>query len=204
MLFQDSGSNLHLNLTLLGAAGTITGQVGEQAVLVRLPPHRPANSSHTLRLGARSPCAGGEVRVSLRPLSSLSEAGTITKTLPCVTMNMRYTPSYLVDQKIRCYMKTQLFRTFRSADIRHDTAASDLASRDCGLACSASWLYWLDPGHWLDSVWPQTRVLILATLIISAVILLSIIIRTCCCVAKLCSKKKKLDKSTLKILLENS
>ena len=92
MLFQDSGSNLHLNLTLLGAAGTITGQVGEQAVLVRLPPHRPANSSHTLRLGARSPCAGGEVRVSLRPLSSLSEAGNITKTLPCVTMNMRYRP----------------------------------------------------------------------------------------------------------------
>ena len=89
LLFQDSGSNLHLNLTLLGAAGTITGQVGEEAVLVRLPPHRPANSSHTLRLGARSPCAGGEVRVSLRPLTSLGEAGTVTKTLPCVTMNMR-------------------------------------------------------------------------------------------------------------------
>ena len=98
----------------------------------------------------------------------------------------------------------KLFRTFRSADIRHDSAASDLTSRDCGLICSASWLYWLDPGHWLDSVWPQTRVLILATLIISAVILLSVIIRTCCCVAKLCSKKRKLDKSTLKILLENS
>ena len=89
MLYQDSGSGLHLNLTLLGAAGTITGQVAEQAVLLRLAPHRPANSSHTLRLSARSPCSSGQVRVSLRPLSSLSEAVTITKTLPCVTMNMR-------------------------------------------------------------------------------------------------------------------
>ena len=67
----------------------MTNQVGEEAVLVRLPPHRPANSSHTLRLGARSPCAGGQVTVNLRPLTSLGEAGTITKTLPCVTMNMR-------------------------------------------------------------------------------------------------------------------
>ena len=114
------------------------------------------------------------------------------------------TPSYLVDQKIRCYMKTQLFRTFRSADIRHDTAASDLASRDCGLACSASWLYWLDPGHWLDTVWPQSRVLILLILILGAIIVISVIIRTCCCVTKLCSNKRKLDKSTLKMLLENS
>ena len=90
LLFQDSGSGLHLNLTLVGAAGTITGQAGDQAVLLRLSPHRPANSSHSLRLGARSPCGqGGEVRVSLRPLSSLGEAVTITKTLPCVTMNMR-------------------------------------------------------------------------------------------------------------------
>ena len=99
----------------------------------------------------------------------------------------------------------QCYRTFRSAsDIRHDSATSDLASRDCGLACPASWLYWLDPGHWLDTVWPQTRVLILATIILGAVIILSVIIRTCCCVAKLCSKKRKLDKSTLKILLDKS
>ena len=203
MLFQDSGSNLHLNLTLLGAAGTITGQVGEEAVLVRLPPHRPANSSHTLRLGARSPCAGGEVRVSLRPLTSLGEAGTVTKTLPCVTMNMRSGFTFHID-RIKS-SDEQCYRTFRSAsDIRHDSATSDLASRDCGLACPASWLYWLDPGHWLDTVWPQTRVLILATIILGAVIIISVIIRTCCCVAKLCSKKRKLDKSTLKILLENS
>ena len=97
------------------------------------------------------------------------------------------------------------FRTFRSASkIRHDSVASDLISRDCGLTCSASWLYWLDPGHWLDTVWPQSRVLILVILILGAVIILSVIIRTCCCVTKLCSNKRKLDKSTLRMLLENS
>ena len=93
MLYQDSGSSLQLNLTLLGAAGTITGQVtgagAAQAVLLRLPPHRPANSSHQVRLSARSPCSRGQVTVSLKPLSSLAQNSSITKSLPCVTMNMR-------------------------------------------------------------------------------------------------------------------
>ena len=98
-----------------------------------------------------------------------------------------------------------IFRTFRSSsNIRHDSATSDLTSRDCGLTCSAAWLYWLDPGHWLDTVWPQSRVLILVILIIIAVILLSVVIKTCCCVSKLCLKERKIDKSTLKMILENS
>ena len=89
--------------------------------------------------------------------------------------------------------------------MRHDSAASDLSSRDCGLSCAASWLYWLEPAHWLDTVWPQSRVLILVILLLGAIIVLSVIARTCCCAARLCSKGKdrKLDKSTLKMLLEN-
>ena len=89
LLYQDSFSHLHLNLSLFQASGTITGVISgsrtSQSILLRLPLH-PSNATRQVKLSAIQ-CRAGQVRVSLRPLSLQNL--TITKHLPCVMENMR-------------------------------------------------------------------------------------------------------------------
>ena len=49
VLYQDSHSLLHLNLSLVEAAGTLTGEVAGQSFLVRLGPVR-GNSSQQVKM----------------------------------------------------------------------------------------------------------------------------------------------------------
>ena len=151
LLYQDSFSHLHLNLSLFKASGTITGVISgsrsSQSILIRLPLH-PSNFTRQVKLTATQ-CRAGQVRVSLRPLSLHNV--TITKLLPCVTENMR---------------------TFRSTpDMARPVEAS--ARADC-LSCSSAWLHWLDPGHWLETAWPQTRVVIVVTMAVMGILLIII------------------------------
>ena len=184
VLYQDTASHLHLNLTLIQASGTITGVISgsgahaTQSVLLRLP-LQPGNSSHQVKLSATE-CRAGQVEVSLKPLSEHNR--TITKSLPCVSHNMR---------------------TFRSTPSQKLNLDSGTLVGDCGLGCLSSWLYWLDPAHWMDNFWPQSRIIIFTIVCVIFIIIIIIISKTCCCVAKLCSLSNP-DKSTLKIKLENN
>lgn len=139
LLYQDSLSHHHLNLSLLGAAGTLTGQVmgasHSQAIKIDLPT-RPQNSSHQILLSSLTRCRAGQVRVSLQPLGGSQYS--VEKLLPCVTESLR---------------------TFRSV-LERPAAQEVAASQKACLACSTAWLHWLDPGHWLDTGWPHARVVI--------------------------------------------
>ena len=160
LLYQDSFSHLHLNLSLFKASGTITGVISgarsSQSIQLRLP-HRPSNLTRQVKLSATN-CRAGQVRVTLRPLSLRNES--ITKLLPCVAQNLR---------------------SFRSTpDMKWPVGASAVA--DC-LSCGSAWLHWLHPGHWLETAWPQTRVVIVLTMAVMGILL---IIVTCKCVRGVC------------------
>ena len=131
VLYQDSHSHLHLNLSLVEAAGTlsglITGLAQSQTVLLRLP-LVPGNSSHQVKLTATE-CRDTEVTVSLKPLSSHNK--TVSKRLPCVSHTMR---------------------TFRQTLSQRLPAPPVQADTEC-LSCLQAWLHWLDPAHWLDNIW---------------------------------------------------
>jgi len=170
VLYQDSFSHLHLNLSLFQASGTITGLItgshSSQSILLRLP-LRPSNSTHQVKLTATE-CRAGQVKVSLRPLSL--QKLSVTKHLPCVAESMR---------------------TFRSTpDLTLPVEASSVV--DC-LSCGSAWLHWLDPGHWLETGWPQTRVVIVVTMAVITFIILLLVCKllrwTCKCFG--CSSSKK-------------
>ena len=163
LLYQDRFSHLHLNLSLFQASGAITGVISDscssQSILLRFPLH-PSNVTRQVKLSAIQ-CRAGQVRVSLRPLSLKNV--TITKHLPCVTENMR---------------------TFRSTpDIRRPVEAS--AITDC-LSCGSAWLHWLDPGHWLETAWPQARVVIVVTMAVMGMLVIFMACKLVGCVVKCC------------------
>ena len=114
-----------------------------------------------------------QIEVSLKPLSNHNK--TITKQLPCISHNMR---------------------TFRASPAHQLTINTDShwSSDTCGLHCISSWLYWLDPGHWMENIWPQSRIVIFIILLVIFIIVLSIIIRMIYAVLKCCgccvTKKK--------------
>ena len=125
VLYQDSSSHLHLNLSLVEAAGTLTGLITglaqSQSFLLRLP-LVPGNSSHQVKLTATE-CREGEVVVSLKPLSRHNK--TVTKAVPCISHNMR---------------------TFRQTLSQRLPAPARSPDTDC-ISCLQSWLHWLDPAH---------------------------------------------------------
>ena len=171
VLYQDTASHLHLNLTLIQASGTITGVISgsgahaTQSVLLRLP-LQPGNSSHQVKLSATE-CRAGQVEVSLKPLSEHNR--TITKSLPCVSHNMR---------------------TFRSTPSQKLHLDSGTLVGDCGLGCVSSWLYWLDPAHWMDSIWPQSRIIIFIVFLVILLIILSIVCKMILAVCKCCGCRR--------------
>ena len=171
VLYQDSASHLHLNLSLVEASGTLTGLITglaqSQSVLLRLP-LVPGNSTHQVKLTATE-CRGGEVRVSLRPLSSHNR--TVSRAVPCISHNMR---------------------TFRQTLSQRLPAPPGPPSTDC-VTCVQAWLHWLDPAHWLDNIWPQSRVVIVSITLLAVIILLVIVCRLLLSVCRCCgcvSRKK--------------
>ena len=177
VLYQDAVSNHFLNLTLLEAAGSITGDIigseSNQTFIIRLAP-RVGNYSHQVSVSPTE-CSNGQVMVTVRPMSLTNL--TITKQLPCISHNMR---------------------TFRSTPTQMLTISGDQPWSDqCGLTCVSSWLYWLDPAHWMQNVWPQSRVFIMIILIIVFLAMLFIIFRicSCCCLALIPRKSRENNKS---------
>ena len=171
VLYQDSSSHLHLNLSLVEAAGTLTGLITglaqSQSFLLRLP-LVPGNSSHQVKLTATE-CREGEVVVSLKPLSRHNK--TVTKAVPCISHNMR---------------------TFRQTLSQRLPAPARSPDTDC-ISCLQSWLHWLDPAHWLDNIWPQSRIVIVTITLFSVIIILLIILRFLLSICRCCgcvSRKK--------------
>ena len=134
--------------------------------------------------------------MSLNPLSEHNS--TITKHLPCVSHGMR---------------------TFSSTSSNKMTISRNFSVKDCGLGiyfwkrhqtlkiqciqgCLHSWTYWLHPDHWMESVWSQTRLLILCTVLLLLIIILGLFSKFCCCLFKLKTKSKK-NKSSMKIFFDN-
>ena len=148
LLYQDSFSHLHLNLSLFEAAGTIngiiTGAHSSQSIRLRLS-LQSSNSTHTVKLTATE-CLANQVTVTLRPLSL--DNLTISKQIPCMAENMR------------------MFRS-TAGPVQPVDGGQGV---DC-LSCSGAWLHWLDPQQWLDTVWPQTRVVIVVTMVCLGIIL---------------------------------
>ena len=160
VLFQDSFSNLHLEVSLFQASGTITGVIAgsqtSQSILLRLP-HHLSNTTRQVKLSATT-CRAGQVMVTLSPLSLHNVS--ITKYLPCMAENMR---------------------TFRSApDMMGPVQATKV--EDC-LSCGSAWLHWVDPDNWLETSWPQTRIVILVTMVVMGIL---VILTTCKLVRIIC------------------
>ena len=184
LLYQDSLSLLHLNLSLVEAGGTLTGEVtgldqASQSFLVRLGPAR-GNSSHQVRLGGLE-CRARTVQVSLKPLTGEEEAAVVRR-LPCLTTDLR---------------------TFSGVSGHHQVAVSGLERvGDCVL-CLQSWSHWLHPAHWLDNVWTRARVVItiVTSLLIIIIILITVkILRSLC---RLCNCTKNKQDKNLRILIGN-
>ena len=154
VLYQDTASHTHLNLSLYGAAGTINGIISSynysQSFRLRLSQH-PSNLTRHIKLTATE-CLGNEVTVSLRPLSPKNQ--TISKKIPCLYENMR---------------------SFRSSVGNTNNVGSVKGSIPDCLSCGSSWLHWLDPEHWMETVWPQTRVVILVTMVFMVIILIVVL-----------------------------
>ena len=176
LLYQDAASHLHLNITLLEAAGTVTGLIAgdsagaTQSFLLRLP-LQPSNSSHQVRLSARSPCHRGQVEVSLKPLNSHNS--TISKMLPCVVHDMR------------------TFRSKASRSLSLPSASDPASVTECGLGCVSSWLYWLDPAHWLDTIWPQSRIVIFVIIVVILIVILSLLMKILLSLCNFCGCRQK-------------
>ena len=106
----------------------------------------------------------GQVMVTMRPMSLTNL--TVNKQLPCISQNMR---------------------TFRSTPTQMLTISGDQPWSDqCGLTCVSSWLYWLDPGHWMQNFWPQTRIVIFIIILVVLIISLSIVCKMILAVCKCC------------------
>ena len=154
LLYQDSFSHTHLNLSLIQASGTIdgviTGAHASQSIRLRLSEHH-SNSTHQVKLTSIE-CLANEVTITLRPLSFKN--GTISKKIPCIYESIR---------------------SFRfSPGSRQPVDGGPGAVPDC-ISCGTAWLHWLDPQQWMDTVWPQTRVVILVTMISLGIIIMVIL-----------------------------
>ena len=175
ILYQDSFSHLHLNLSLVQASGTINGIIigaySTQSIRLRLSQHI-SNTTHQVKLTATD-CLANQVTVTLR--SESIENKTITKQIPCISENMR-----------TFHAKSGTFKPI-------DTGLGLVA--DC-LSCSDSWLHWLDPQQWMDTFWPHTRVVILITMISLGIILTLLLCKVtrlfcqCCTDPQIKIKKK--------------
>ena len=119
-------------------------------------------------------CFANEVTVALRPLSLGNK--TITKKIPCLYQNMRSFSSH-------------------PSTLLQPVAGGAGGVADC-LSCGSSWLHWLDPQQWMETVWPQTRVVVLVTMLSLGIILTVILCRVVrqvyhCCVPQLRKKSVK-------------
>ena len=177
LLYQDSFSHLHLNLSLIQASGTIngiiTGAHSSQSIRLRLS-LQSSNSTHQVKLTATE-CLASQVTVTLRPLSL--DNLTISKQIPCMAEDMR------------------MFRSTDGTVQPVDGGPGVVA--DC-ISCSGAWLHWLDPQQWLDTVWPQTRIVIVVTMVCLGIILavfLCKVIRLlcqCCTLPRVGIRKNKI------------
>ena len=168
LLYQDSSSNLFLNLSITGGAGLIIGELlgadqSQQSLRLVLTPEL-ATSSHKIPVSPSVQCSGGSmVSVSLKPQNSLTDGGAVTRDIVCVSHTMRQ-----VSQP-------------RSV-VTHDTLPGD-TWQDC-VTCLDTWIYWLQPLNWVDTSWPLSRVIINSVLFIIIIALIFVIVkivRSLCC-----------------------
>ena len=161
LLYQDSFSNLHLNLSLVQAAGTILGEIlgnnTTQSIQLHLTA-TPSNITRQVKLIVTN-CISGSLSINLRPQSTLSQG--ITKSLSCRSDHM------------------QRFQSSPGMAIPVGTSSG----LDC-VGCESSWLYWLDPGHWLETAWPQTRVVIITIMVLMGVLAIFILCKLIACFGK--------------------
>ena len=152
ILHQDTFSHLHLNLSLVNASGTISGEISNKNLTQTfeiLVAGAPSVFNHQIKLLSVS-CFLGALDVTLWPESGKNLS--ISKMVPCRMDNIR---------------------TFHS-DFDKSSSIEVKALYDC-LVCTTSWMYWLDPSHWLEASWPQTRLIILLIMITFGVFFLALI-----------------------------
>merc|ERR1712025_959860 len=132
----------------------------------------PTDSTHQVKLTALN-CRAGQIRVNLRPLSLKNM--TLSKELPCMSESLRN------------------FRSTGSEPLgRQKLVIKPGSAADC-LSCGDAWLYWLDPTHWLEAGWSQTRAVVIGSVILAVItfILLSYKVGTLCCCCCSCARQKK-------------
>ena len=176
LLYQGPSSHLLLNLTLTQASGTIMGTISGahsiQTVKMILG-STPGNYSKQVKLSAME-CTVNQINVTLHPVSLKNES--IVRTVPCMF---------------------ETLRTFLTSNKHPYTLTGQDSIPDC-LGCSSTWLHWLNPDQWLNSMWPQARIII--TVIMSVVVIITIFLiwrvwgKICKCIVpnKKNSKKKKI------------
>ena len=166
-LYQDSFSNLHLNLSLVQASGTILGEIFGNTTTQSIQLHlkaSPTNITRQVKLIVTN-CISGSLSITLRPQATQSQG--ITKSLPCKSDKM------------------QIFQSSPDKVIPVGTSSV----LDC-VSCGSSWLFWLDPENWLETAWPQTRVVIITIMVVMGVMALFILCKLITCFDK-CRNQSK-------------
>jgi hypothetical protein len=96
-----------------------------------------------------------------------------------------------ISRSVPCHVDS--LRHFRNVDendkmITYGQLANQAASmsRNC-IECSDTWLYYLDPFNWSDTIWTSTRLIISIILLLCAVtfcltlVKCCLVLRKCCC-----------------------
>ena len=178
VLYQDRSSHTHLNLSLYNSAGTITGLItgttSSQSFIIRLPDNINNYTQH-VKLTTME-CENNQVTITLSTVSLVNNS--MVKKIPCLYQNMRS------------------FTQFSATPLQPGDGGAGV---DC-LSCGSSWLHWLDPQHWMETVWPQTRVVVLVTMLSLGIILTVILCRVARQLHHCCrrSNSKKVDAMVLR------
>lgn len=107
----------------------------------------------------------GQIVVTLRPYGAASTS--VTRSVPCHVDSLRH------------------FRHVSGHEMSSNSLANQAASlsRNC-LECSDTWIYYLDPLNWLDSVWTSARWVISIVAILVALFAIGTIVKCCLCLRK--------------------
>jgi len=173
----DSYSNALLNLTLMDVTGTIHGTISSnnftQVLQVSVGNQLLSRHEKQLKVVGLLSCNNrGQVTVSLKPYGGRSKS-TITRSLPCTVDSLRH---------FRHVLGKEMTSSSSSNSLANQAAS---LSRHC-LGCSDTWLYYIDPFNWADSIWTTTRIIIAIVLTLCAVTFFTILFKACICMKQCC------------------
>lgn len=170
LLQIDMHSNAFLNLTLKEVMGSIHGTLTSnnftQVLQVSVGGQLHQQVERRLKVVGLVSChPSAQISVTLRPYGGKSRS-SITRHVACTVDSMRH------------------FRQVKNGGMVSKNVLPP-SSLSC-LGCSNTWLYYIDPYNWSDSLWTSTRMVITLVLVFSLTSLILLFIKCCLCLRHTC------------------